>query len=103
MDQPFDPCDRTYCVSDERLRAFRELTPEQCLHLPFELLNDNAFELANTLCLPTFEYNSARLIKRLTLIIEIGRICKVFYPVLPPNENAAAVTAWLRANSRTSQ
>ncbi|MDD2915974.1 MAG: hypothetical protein PHP70_11715 [Gallionella sp.] len=28
---PFDPGDRTYYVSDERLRAFRQLTPEQKL------------------------------------------------------------------------
>jgi hypothetical protein len=29
--QPFNPGDRTYYVSDERLRAFRALTPEQRL------------------------------------------------------------------------
>ena len=28
---PFYPGDRTYYVSDERLRAFRQLTPEQKL------------------------------------------------------------------------
>ena len=68
----------------------------QRLHLPFELLSDSNFELANALRLPTFEYNSLRLIKRLTLIIENGTICKVFYPIFPPNENAANVIAWLR-------
>ena len=31
MSQPFNPDDRTYYVSDERLRAFRMLTPEQKL------------------------------------------------------------------------
>lgn len=31
MNQPFPPGDRTYYVSDERLRAFRMLTPEQKL------------------------------------------------------------------------
>lgn len=70
----------------------------QRLHLPFELLSDNLFELTSALRLPTFEYNSSRLIKRLTLIIEDGTICKVFYPVFPPNENADNVIAWLRAN-----
>ena len=70
----------------------------QRLHLPFELLSDNLFELTSALRLPTFEYNSSRLIKRLTLIIEDGAICKVFYPVFPPNENADNVIAWLRAN-----
>ena len=29
MNQPFPSSDRTYYVSDERLRAFRLLTPEQ--------------------------------------------------------------------------
>jgi len=29
MSKPFDAGDRTYYVSDERLKAFRELTPEQ--------------------------------------------------------------------------
>jgi hypothetical protein len=31
MNQPFPPGDRTYYVSDERLRAFKALTPEQKL------------------------------------------------------------------------
>jgi len=39
-----------------------------------------------------------RLIKRLSLIIENGAIRKVFYPVFPPNENAANVLAWLQQN-----
>lgn len=70
----------------------------QRLHLPFELLSDNLLKLTSALRLPTFKYNSLRLIKRLTLIIEDGTICKMFYPVFPPNENAADVIAWLRAN-----
>jgi hypothetical protein len=37
MNQPFDPGDRTYYVSDERLRAFRQLTPEQRLRWVEEL------------------------------------------------------------------
>ena len=31
MTEPFKPGDRTYYVSDERLRAFKALTPEQKL------------------------------------------------------------------------
>lgn len=69
------------------------------LHLPFELLNDSAFEFTNALRLPTFEYEKLKLIKRLTLLIENGVIMKVFYPVFPPNENAAEVIAWLKVNS----
>jgi len=37
MNQPFDPGYRTYCVSDERLRAFRQRTPEQHLRRVEEL------------------------------------------------------------------
>ena len=37
MNHPFDPGNRTYYVSDERLRAFRELTPEQRLRWVEEL------------------------------------------------------------------
>ena len=38
MKQPFNPGDRTYYVSDERLRAFRALTPEQRLDILGELI-----------------------------------------------------------------
>ena len=37
MNKLFDPGDRTYYVSDERLRAFRQLTPEQRLRWVEEL------------------------------------------------------------------
>jgi peroxiredoxin len=39
-----------------------------------------------------------RLYKRLTLIAERGEILKVFYPVFPPDRNAAEVLEWLQAN-----
>jgi peroxiredoxin len=68
------------------------------LHLPFELVSDYSFELASALRLPTFEYNSLALIKRLTLIVNNGIIEKVFYPVFPSNENAANVMAWFKEN-----
>jgi peroxiredoxin len=68
------------------------------LHLPFELVSDYSFELVSALQLPTFEYNSLVLIKRLTLIVKNGIIEKVFYPVFPPNENAANVMAWFKEN-----
>lgn len=37
MNKPFTSADRTYHVSDERLRAFRQLTPEQRLRWVEEL------------------------------------------------------------------
>ena len=39
----------------------------------------------------------ATLLKRMALIIEDGVIAHVFYPVFPPDQNAAEVLGWLRA------
>jgi peroxiredoxin len=38
------------------------------------------------------------LLKRFTLIVREQTIEHVFYPVFPPDEHAATVLAWLRAN-----
>jgi peroxiredoxin len=70
------------------------------LHLPFELLSDEKLELARALRLPTFEVAGVTLIKRLTLIIDDGVVTKVFYPVFPPDANAAEVERWLLANPK---
>ncbi|MHC0067965.1 peroxiredoxin [Nostoc sp. UIC 10890] len=68
------------------------------LHLPFQLLSDSGLSFAHSLHLPTFEIESKTLIKRLTLIIENGKIEKVFYPVFPPDLNAEEVLKWLSDN-----
>jgi peroxiredoxin len=70
------------------------------LHLPFALLSDERLGLTRALKLPTMEVACQTLIKRLTMILDGGRITKVFYPVFPPDRNAAEVLAWLRANRR---
>ena len=51
------------------------------LHLPFQLLSDRSLQLKQRLYLPTFTAGEMELYKRLTLIVENGRIVKVFYPV----------------------
>ena len=86
---------KVYGASSQTLEE--QIEAVERLHLPFELLNDSSFEFAEALKLPTFKYNSSQLIKRLTLIIENGKIRKVFYPVFPPNQNAADIVAWLAA------
>lgn len=75
------------------------------LHLPFELLSDNSLRLKSALRLPTFHVNGLELYKRLTFIIERGKIEKVFYPVFPPDKNAEEVLAWLKqhASSRRTR
>jgi peroxiredoxin len=65
------------------------------LHLPFEMLSDEKFQLCDALRLPTFFVENQRLIKRLTMIIRDKKIEKVFYPVFPPDEHAAEVIRWL--------
>jgi peroxiredoxin len=65
------------------------------LHLPFPLLADDRLAFANAMRLPTFETAGMTLMKRLTLVIRGGRVEHVFYPVFPPDRNAADVIAWL--------
>ncbi|MEM9726341.1 MAG: peroxiredoxin [Pseudomonadota bacterium] len=67
------------------------------LHLPFPLLSDADLALTDALGLPTFTAVGERLVKRLTLVIDSGRITKSFYPVFPPDRNASDVLAWLAA------
>jgi peroxiredoxin len=68
------------------------------LRLPFSMLSDTDFRLAETLSLPTFEVGGIRLYKRLTLILRDQKIEHVFYPVFPPNEHAQQVLTWLLKN-----
>ncbi len=64
-------------------------------HIPFPLLSDPDLQLAGALSLPTFVVEGMTLYRRLTLVAEAGRIVKAFYPVFPPDRNAAEVLAWL--------
>ena len=67
------------------------------LHLPFVMLSDPDFALADALQLPTFTApGHQRLYTRLTLVINDGRVEHVFYPVFPPNTHAQQVLDWLR-------
>ena len=76
-------------LADQREAAER-------LDLPHAVAADPELRLADALRLPTFEFEGGRLYKRLALVAEEGRIVKIFYPVFPPDENAAEVLAWLR-------
>jgi peroxiredoxin len=67
------------------------------VHLQFPLLSDPALALAGRRRLPTFEVAGMKLYKRVTLVVRDGRIAKVFYPVFPPDRNAAEVLAWIEA------
>ena len=65
--------------------------------MPFPVIADPGLELGASLGLPTFEIEGLVLYKRLALVAEDGRIATVFYPVFPPDENAAGVLDWLRS------
>ena len=70
-------------------------------HVPFVLLSDAELRLTRALRLPTFEFPVASggpttLIRRMAWFVEGGRIVHVWYPVFPPDRNAATVLAWLQ-------
>jgi peroxiredoxin len=85
---------RVVGVSAQSLDDQREAAER--LRLPHPVAADPELRLAEALRLPTFEFDGQRLYKRLAFVAEGGRIVKVFYPVFPPDENAAHVVAWLR-------
>jgi peroxiredoxin (alkyl hydroperoxide reductase subunit C) len=66
------------------------------LHLPFPLLSDAELGLARAMTLPTMVVGGKTMIKRLAMIIDDGQVTQVFYPVFPPDRNAADVLAWLK-------
>jgi len=81
-------------VSSQPIEDQREVIER--LRLPHAVVADPELLLSEALRLPTFEFDGRTLYRRLALIAEDGRIVKVFYPVFPPDENAAEVAAWLR-------
>jgi len=66
------------------------------LHLPFAILSDAALSFTRAMRLPTFTVAGMTLLKRMALVLDEGVIANVFYPVFPPDRNAAEVVAWLR-------
>jgi peroxiredoxin len=73
------------------------------LHLPFPLLSDEKLGLVRALNLPTMQVSGHTLTARFALVVDDARIVKVFYPVFPPDRNAADVLDWLKANPRRPQ
>jgi peroxiredoxin len=61
------------------------------LALPFPILSDRAGCFADALALPSFTTGGEIYLKRLTLLVEDGRIEQVFYPVPDPARHADAV------------
>lgn len=65
------------------------------LALPFAILSDEKGGFADALRLPRFATGGQTYLKRLTLVVEAGRIERVFYPVADPASHADEMLAWL--------
>lgn len=68
--------------------------------VPFEFLSDVDLKLVTALSLPTFDFpvesgGPNTLICRMAWFVCRGHIEKLWYPVFPPQENAARVLSWL--------
>jgi len=93
-----------YGVSTNTTEHQREFKARN--HIPFEFLSDSELKLVRAMGLPTFEFpvesgGPTTLIKRMAWYVEpdglgVPRIVKVWYPVFPPDQNAAAVLEWLK-------
>ena len=69
------------------------------LGVPFAFLSDEGFALKRALELPVFSTGGVVYLKRLTLVLDQGRIRHTFYPVYPPDRHAQDVLAWLRRDT----
>lgn len=61
------------------------------LRVPFPVLSDASLAFARALGLPTFETGGVVYLGRLTLLIEGGRIARLFHPVPDPAAHPAEV------------
>ena len=80
-------------MSAQSLEAQEEFAARE--HIPYPLLADPELQLAAALRLPTFVVDEMTLYKRITLVLEAGRVAHAFYPVFPPDRNAEEVLEWL--------
>ncbi|KAK1676523.1 putative thiol-specific antioxidant protein [Colletotrichum godetiae] len=85
---------QVFGVSTQDSEAQRELRHR--VHLPYDLLSDAELNFATAARLPTFEWKGRKLIKRVTLAIEDGKVIRHWYPVFPPDQNVVEVLEWLK-------
>lgn len=70
------------------------------VRLPYDLLSDEKLAFMEGLNLPWFEYKGKKLIKRLCLATEDGKVVKWWYPIFPPDSNVHEVLEWLKKGRR---
>jgi peroxiredoxin len=64
------------------------------LRLPFPILSDGG-AFASALALPSFTTGDENYLKRLTLVVDAGRIAHMFFPVPDPARHADEVLRWV--------
>ena len=83
-----------YALSTQASDYQREMA--QRLNLTFPVLSDLARGFSSALRLPSFATGGENYLKRLTLLVDRGRIAHLFYPVPDPARHAEEVLSWLR-------
>ena len=63
------------------------------------LVSDSNLEFQEKLNIPTFQFESKVMYKRLTLVVRESRIVKVFYPIFPPDKHVFEILEWLEKDS----
>src|SRR4029453_991942 len=74
---------RVYGLSTQSPEFQQEMVAR--FQFPFSVLSDEKVELSRALRLPTFTAAGQILLKRLVMVLENGRVKKVFYPFFPSN------------------
>ncbi|KAI9750631.1 MAG: hypothetical protein M4579_006378 [Chaenotheca gracillima] len=69
------------------------------LELPYELLSDETLAFQQALELPTFDWHGTKVIRRVTLALQDGKLVKWWYPIFPPDKNVDLVLEWLKERS----
>lgn len=92
---------RVYGLSTQDGAYQREMVER--LHVPFPVLSDATLTLARALRLPTLEVAGQTLLRRLAWIARDGVIEQIFYPVFPPDRNAADVLGYIASRERTAR
>ena len=92
-----------YALSTQTSEYQREFAER--MHIPFPVLSDSELVLTRALALPALEVppqpgGPGTVLKRMTWHCARGRIEHVWYPVFPPDRNAAEVLAWIRARRK---
>jgi len=87
---------RVLAVSAQGTQHQREMAER--LQLPFEVLSDAEGKLREAWTLPIFTAGKETFLRRVTLILDAGKIVHAFDPVHPPASHAHQVLEWLTAN-----